>query len=185
MSTLPEHTDITVLLSHWQNGDQAAQRELSTLVYNKLHQLAGRCMHHERQNHTLQATALVHEAFISLVDTQVDYRDRLHFFALAARLMRRILVDHARARHAAKRGDGAVQITLHDSVLSTADDTGLIALHDAMNALAEFDAEKADMLELQFFAGLDSAQVATLYGVSSRTIERSTKLAKAWIHQAM
>jgi RNA polymerase sigma factor (TIGR02999 family) len=185
MSTFPEHPAVTVLLSRWQHGDKTAQHQLSTLVYNKLHQLAGRCMRDERANHTLQATALVNEAFISLVNTKVDYQDRLHFFSLAARLMRRILVDHARARHAAKRGDGALQVTLHDSALSTADDVGLITLHNAMTELAEFDPQKADILDLQFFAGLTTGQIALLYGVSVKTIERSSKLAKAWLHQAI
>jgi RNA polymerase sigma factor (TIGR02999 family) len=185
MSTLPEHPDVTILLSRWQDGDKVAEEKLSALVYNKLHQLAGRCMAQERANHTLQVTALVNEAFIGLINSNVNYQDRLHFFSLAARLMRRILVDHARARQAQKRGDGAVQITLHDSALSSADDAGLIALHNAMTELAEFDPQKADILDLQFFAGLNTEQIAKLYGVSSKTIERSTKLAKAWLHQAI
>ena len=185
MSTLAELPDIKQLLSRWNNGDQAAQAKLSQLVYSKLHQLAASYMSNERANHTLQPTALVNEAFISLIKARVNYQDQLHFFSLAGRLMRRILVDHARARNAIKRGDACQQVTLTDYASPAGDPTDIIAIHNAMNALAEFDPAKAEILELQFFAGLSTSQIAQLQGVSGKTIERSSKLAKAWLHQAL
>ncbi|WP_166840101.1 ECF-type sigma factor [Rheinheimera pleomorphica] len=185
MSTLSQPSDITVLLSRWQSGDEEAQTRLSQLVYDKLHQLAAQCMYRERHNHTLQPTALVNEAFISLSGANVSYQDQLHFFNLAGRIMRRILVDHARARQAAKRGDGYAQLTLTDSIGHSAGPEGIIAIDQAISNLADIDPAKAEILELQFFAGLTTLQIARLYGVSSKTIERSSKLAKAFLHQAL
>ncbi|MDX1537046.1 ECF-type sigma factor [Arsukibacterium sp.] len=185
MSNVKEQTDLTTLLGQWREGDLDAEQQLSMLVQDKLHQLAAKYMRQERPNHTLQATALVNEAFISLMQADVEYQDRLHFFRLAGNIMRRILVDHARARNAAKRGDGFLQVTLTDDALGVADSSSIIGLHNAMEALAEFDQQKADILDLQFFAGLSPAQIGDLYGVSGKTIERNTKLAKAWLTQAM
>lgn len=185
MSIVEEHTNITVLLGQWRDGDLQAVQELSQLVQHKLHQLAVKYMRQERPGHTLQPTALVNEAFISLMQAGVAYQDRLHFFRLAGSIMRRILVDHARARNAAKRGDGLLQITLCDNELAVDDTNSIISLHNAMQALAEFDQQKAEILDLQFFAGLSPSQIGELYGVSGKTIERSSKLAKAFIHQAI
>ncbi|SNY60414.1 RNA polymerase sigma factor, TIGR02999 family [Arsukibacterium tuosuense] len=185
MSIVKEHNDVTALLGKWRDGDLQAEQQLSILVQDKLHQLAAKYMRQERPNHTLQATALVNEAFIGLMQAEVDYQDRLHFFRLAGSIMRRILVDHARARNAAKRGDGLLQVTLTDDVLQGDDSSSIIGLHNAMTALAEFDQQKAEILDLQFFAGLSPAQIGDLYGVSGKTIERSSKLARAWLSQAM
>ena len=185
MSIVEEHTNITVLLSQWRHGDLQAEKELSQLVQQKLHQLAAHYMRQERPGHTLQPTALVNEAFISLMQADVAYQDRLHFFRLAGSIMRRILVDHARARNAAKRGDGHLQVTLDGQALTMDDTNNIIGLHNAMQALAEFDQQKAEILDLQFFAGLSPTQIGELYGVSGKTIERSSKLAKAFIHQAI
>ena len=185
MSIVKEHPDVTALLGPWRDGDLQAEQELSVLVHDKLHQLAAKYMRQEKPNHTLQATALVNEAFIGLMQAEVDYQDWLHFFRLAGSIMRRILVDHARARNAAKRGDGLLQITLTDDVLHGDDSSSIIGLHKAMTALAEFDPQKAEILDLQFFAGLSPSQIGDLYGVSGQTIERSAKLAKAWLTQAM
>ncbi|WP_213999241.1 ECF-type sigma factor [Arsukibacterium sp.] len=185
MSIVEEHTSITILLGQWRDGDLQAEQQLSQLVQQKLHQLAAKYMHQERPGHTLQATALVNEAFIGLMQADVDYQDRLHFFRLAGSIMRRILVDHARARNAAKRGDGLLQITLSDHALAVDDSNSIIGLHNALQALAEFDQQKAEILDLQFFAGLSPEQIGELYGVSGKTIERSSKLAKAFIHQAI
>jgi RNA polymerase sigma factor (TIGR02999 family) len=185
MSIVEDHTNITTLLGQWRDGDPLAEKELSNLVQLKLHQLAAKYMRQERANHTLQATALVNEAFIGLMQAEVNYQDRLHFFRLAGSIMRRILVDHARGRNAAKRGDGLIQVTLGNNALAVDDTTGIIGLHNAMLALAEFDQQKADILDLQFFAGLSPEQIGELYGVSGKTIERSSKLAKAFIYQAL
>lgn len=174
-----------MLLSDWQAGDAGALTELSQLVYKKLHQLAGSYMFKERSGHTLQPTALVNEAFISLMTSNVSFQDQLHFYRLAATMMRRILVDHARARLTAKRGDGSQQVTLTEQAQVTADPVNIIALHNAMLALADFDPDKAQILELQFFAGLTTSQIAQLYGVSGKTIERGSKLAKAWLYQSL
>tara|TARA_R110002126_G_scaffold75469_27_gene188438 strand:- start:4242 stop:4799 length:558 start_codon:yes stop_codon:yes gene_type:complete len=185
MSIVEEQTNITMLLSQWQAGDLQAEQQLSKLVQQKLQQLAAKYMRQERPGHTLQPTALVNEAFIGLMQAEVAYQDRLHFFRLASSIMRRILVDHARARNAAKRGDGQLHVTLTDHVLAVDDTNSIIGLHNAMQALAEFDQQKADILDLQFFAGLSPSQIGELYGVSGKTIERSSKLAKAFIHQAI
>lgn len=185
MSTLTELPDIEALLSRWHTGDDKAMAELSQLVYKKLHQLASRYMYHERGNHTLQPTALVNEAFINLLETKISCHDQLHFYRLAGTMMRRILIDHARSKHTAKRGEGQQRVSLTEFAPDTEDPVDIIALHNAMTALADFDADKAQILELQFFAGLSTGQIARLYGVSSKTIERASKLAKAWLYQAM
>lgn len=178
MSTLPK----TGLIPQPETG---TEEQIEQLVYAKLHQLAVRYMRNERSSHTLQATALVNEAYASLLSSQVEHADQQHFYLLAARAMRRILVDHARARQAEKRGGTDKQVLLTEGALCTDDCSSILALHNAMQALAQLDPEKATMLELRFFAGLSTAQIATLYGVSGKTIERSTKLAKAWLHQAL
>ena len=185
MSTIPVHNDVTVLLKQWQLGDKQVEQQLTQLIYEKLHQLAASCMRGERKNHTLQATALVNEAYIGLLQAEVNYQDRRHFFCLAARLMRRILVDHARARLSSKRGDGAIQVTFENLDVCIQEDNALITLDKALTVLTEQDPQKAELLDLRYFAGLNATQIADLYNVSVKTIERSTKLAKAWLHQAL
>lgn len=185
MSTIPEPEQLTTLLDRWQSGDEAALNRLTTMVHDELHRLAAKLMRSERRRHTLQATALVNEAYINLLSNDVDYSNRIHFFSLAGRMMRRILVDHARARNSIKRGAGQTNITFIEPPQSTENHIDIIALNNAMNALAEFDQSKADILELHFFAGLNTAEIAELYKVSTKTIERNTKLAKAWLRQVL
>jgi RNA polymerase sigma-70 factor, ECF subfamily len=153
------------------------------LVHQELHQIAARCMRHERAGHSLQATALVNEAYIRLIDAQqVHWQDRTHFFAISARLMRRVLVDHARARLHQKRGAGAKQVTLVDG-LGGSDERphDVIALDDALAALGKLDERKARVVELRYFGGLSVEETAQVLGVSGGTVMREWKLARAWL----
>jgi RNA polymerase sigma-70 factor (ECF subfamily) len=152
-------------------------------VHGELHRIARRCMRGERAGHTLQATALVNEAYVRLIDTrQVRWQDRTHFLAVSARLMRRVLVDHARARLYQKRGGGAPKVTLTDGLAGSDEQPqDVIALHDALDALAKFDERKSRVVELRFFGGLTVEETAHVLGVSADTIMREWKLAKAWL----
>ena len=175
--------NITELLVAWRNGDEAALAQLMPEVHGELHRIARRCMRGERAGHTLQATALVNEAYVRLVDTrQVRWQDRTHFLAMSARLMRRVLVDHARARLYQKRGGGALKVTLTDGLAGSDEQPqDVIALHDALDALAKFDERKSRVVELRFFGGLTIEETAHVLGVSVDTIMRDWKLAKAWL----
>jgi RNA polymerase sigma factor (TIGR02999 family) len=175
--------NITELLVAWRNGDEAALALLMPEVHGELHRIARRCMRGERAGHTLQATALVNEAYVRLVDTrQVGWQDRTHFLAVSARLMRRVLVDHARARLYQKRGGGALKVTLTDGLAGSDEQPqDVIALHDALDALAKFDERKSRVVELRFFGGLSVEESAHVLGVSVDTIMRDWKLAKAWL----
>ena len=152
-------------------------------VHGELHRIARRCMRGERAGHSLQATALVNEAYVRLVDTrQVRWQDRTHFLAVSARLMRRVLVDHARARLYQKRGGGAPKVTLTAGLAGSDEQPqDVIALHDALDALAKFDERKSRVVELRFFGGLTVEETAHVLGVSPDTIMRDWKLAKAWL----
>jgi RNA polymerase sigma factor (TIGR02999 family) len=175
------------LLVAWGKGDDGALATLLPLVYDELRQLARRHLRGERQGHTLQPTALVHEAYARLVDQErIPWQGRTHFFAMAAETMRRILVDHARKRHAAKRGGQRIQITLDES-LAVADrpDVDVIALDDALNGLASLDATQAKLVELRFFSGLGIEETATVLGVSPATVKREWSAAKAWLYREM
>ncbi len=157
------------------------------LVYTDLRRQAEKYLRGERPGHTLQATALVHEAYMRLVDIdRISWSDRTHFLAVAATCMRRILVSHARKRKAAKRGDGACAVTLvsHDAVSATTPDE-LLALDDAINRLAAMDARKARVVELRLFSGLENAKVAEVVGISLSTVERDWRFSKAWLHREM
>ena len=175
--------NITELLVAWRNGDEAALAQLMPEVHGELHRIARRCMRGERAGHTLQATALINEAYVRLVDTrQVRWQDRTHFLAMSARLMRRVLVDHARARLYQKRGGGALKVTLTDGLAGSDEQPqDVIALHDALDALAKFDERKSRVVELRFFGGLTIEEIAPVLGVSADTIMRDWKLAKAWL----
>ena len=175
--------NITELLVAWRNGDEAALAQLMPEVHGELHRIARRCMRGERAGHSLQATALVNEAYVRLVDTrQVRWQDRTHFLAMSARLMRRVLVDHARARLYQKRGGGALKVTLTDGLAGSDEQPqDVIALHDALDALAKFDERKSRVVELRFFGGLTIEETAHVLGVSVDTIMRDWKLAKAWL----
>ena len=179
----PGSADITGLLIDWRNGDQAALEQLIPLVHEELRRLARRHMAHERVGHTLQATALVNEAFVRLIDVrQVKWQDRAHFFAMSSRLMRRILVDFARSKGYQKRGGDAQRVSF-DEALVVAPEPGqdLVALDDALNALAAFDARKAQVVEMRFFGGLSVEETAEALKVSVDTVMRDWKLAKAWL----
>ena len=176
-------TPITLLLKEWRAGSQDALERLTPVVYQELQRLAGRCMAGERKDHTLQPTALVHEAFLRLVDAQVPWRDRVHFFAVAARILRRILVDHARARGRAKRRGGP-RVALDDVVLVTPEPPReLLALDAALRDLAAQDPRKADVVELHFFGGLTYEEIAEAVAVSPATVDRDLRLAKAWLRR--
>jgi RNA polymerase sigma-70 factor, ECF subfamily len=175
--------DLTDLLVAWGRGDEAALDHLVPLVEAELHQIANRCMQGERIGHTLQATALVNEAYVRLVDVRrIQWQDRAHFLSMAARLMRRVLVDHARTRGYQKRGGGAVRVTLVEGLaVSNAPGCDLVALDDALTALAAFDERKSRIVELRFFAGLTVVETASVVKVSVDTVMRDWKLAKAWL----
>jgi RNA polymerase sigma factor (TIGR02999 family) len=183
--TTPEPQEVTRLLIAWGNGDQAALDELLPLVYQELHRLAARHLSRERSGHTLQTTALIHEAYLRLIEQKaVQWQNRAHFFAVAATLMRRILVDHARARQYQKRGGGAQQVTF-DEALEVSDERAaeVVALDEALTALAEFDQRKSQMVELRFFGGLSIEETAEVLQVSPGTVMRDWTLAKTWLQR--
>jgi len=175
--------DITGLLLAWRSGDDAALTRLIPLVEQELHRIAQRCMAGERQGHSLQATALVNEAYLRLINVQqMDWQNRAHFLAMAARLMRRILVDSARARRNRKRGGGDVKITFDEGLLVTGDrPPDLLALDDALQALETIDARRSQVIELRFFGGLTVDETAIVLKVSPDTVMRDSRLAKAWL----
>jgi RNA polymerase sigma factor (TIGR02999 family) len=173
---------ITGLLQSWSRGDDDALAELTPLVHAELRRLARKCMAGERRHHTLQATALVNECYLRLVDAQqVRWQDRAHFFALSARLMRRILVDFARARHNRKRGSGVEHVSLTTEVPALEPGQDLVALDDALRALATIDERKSRIVELRFFGGLSHEEVAEALGVSTKTVMREWQMAKVWL----
>jgi len=176
-------SETTQLLRAWASGDRGALDRLTPRVYDELRRIAGHFMQHERPGRTIQATALVHEAYLKLIDiTNVDWQHRAHFFAVAAQILRRILLDQARRRVAAKRGGGRPRVDL-DQVADIGSGRAreLIALDDALNALATVDPRKAQVIELRFFAGLSVEETAEVLKVSSDTVMRDWKLARAWL----
>jgi len=173
---------ITQLLQDWKAGDADALERLMPLVHDELRRLARQHMGRERPGHTLQPTALVHEAYLRLLKIKsIKWEDRDHFFAVAARLMRRILVDSARARHAQKRGDGQEPVPLDCAPAASSPDDGLLALENALVKLEAFDERKARVVELRFFTGQTVEEAARVLGVSPRTVKRDWLLAKAWL----
>jgi len=165
----------------------AARERLIPLVHQELHQIARRCMAGERVGHSLQATALVNEAYVRLVDGKaVAWQDRAHFLAVSARVMRRILVDHARARHAQKRGGEGARVTFDEALVVTEEPRqNFVALDDALEALAKFDERKGRVVELRFFGGLSVEETASVLNVSPDTVMRDWRLAKAWLQGQM
>ncbi len=177
---------VTRLLLDWRSGDQAALDQLVPLVYDELRALAGKRLGRERPDHTLQPTALVHEAYARLVDADVAWQDRAHFVAVAARTMRRILVDHARARMRQKRGGGARAVTMEEGLVAVPETPeALVALDAAMEQLAAVDSRKADVVELHFFGGLTYAETAEALGISAATVDRDLRMAKAWLFREL
>ena len=178
---------VTLLLRAWREGDPAALDQLTAVVYSELHRLAHRYMLRERPDHTLQTSALVNEAYLRLVDSsQVDWKNRAHFFAVAATLMRRILVDFARSRASQKKGGHVQKIEFEEAYVPSRHRVeDLLALGEALTALEAFDPRKAKVVELHFFAGLTPEETAEVLGVSPETVFRDWRLARAWLKQQM
>lgn len=178
--------DVTRLLRDWTGGDRNALDRLIPVVYEELRRIAAAYMHRERAGHTLQATALINEAYLRVIDiNRIEWRDRTHFFALCAQVMRRILVDHARSRIYLKRGAGAHPVTLDECIAIGEPAAELIALDDALNALALRDQRKARVVELRFFAGLSVDETASVLKVSPQTVLRDWSLSKTWLAREM
>jgi len=175
--------DLTALLIAWRGGDENALDRLTPLVYDELRRMARRHLRRERTGHSIAPTTLVHEAFLRLKEIRrIDWRDRAHFFAMAARTMRRLLIDQARARRARKRAGGAVRVTFDDNQLVVGDvDDRLIALNDALHALAEKDPRLSQVVELRYFGGLTVEETAEVLGVSSDTVSRDWAVARRWL----
>ena len=184
MSSSPKN--VTQLLADWQSGDQVALEQLMPLVYSELHRLADVYLRRERQGHTLQATALINEAYLRIIDQrEVTWQNRAHFIGVAAQMMRRILVDHARSHLYAKRGGGAQKLTL-DEALSLPQqerDLELVALDEALQKLEQIDPQQSRIIELRFFGGLTIEETAEVLGVSPATVKREWNWAKAWLYR--
>ena len=177
---------VTQLLVRWSDGNQTALDELFPIVYEELRRLAGRYLARERPGHTLQPTALVHEAFLRLVDQHsVSWQNRAQFFGLAARMMRRILVNHALSKQAAKRGGGAVDVTFDEELHGAATPSDIIALDDALKALAALDERQTHIVELRFFGGLSVEETAEVVGISPATVKREWAAAKLFLLREM
>jgi RNA polymerase sigma factor (TIGR02999 family) len=174
---------VTGLLIAWKDGDEAALNQLIPLVHDELRRIAKRCMAEERPGHSLQATALVNEAYLRLIDARrVDWQNRTHFLAVAARLMRRVLVDIARSKAFLKRGGGAVKVTLDEAMVAAREpEVDLVAIDEALEGLAKVDARKAQVIELRFFGGLGLEETASVLKVSVDTVKRDSRIAKAWL----
>jgi RNA polymerase sigma factor (TIGR02999 family) len=182
----PPAPQLTQLLERWTQGDQSAFDELVPAVYDELRRLARLLLLNERAGHTLGCTALVHEAYLRLVgQTRTDWIGRAHFFGAASRAMRRVLVDHARARNAVKRGDGAVAVELDQVMLAIEPDLDVVALDRALEELAAFDLERARIVELRFFGGLSVEETAAIVGSSPATVKRDWTVARAWLYKRM
>jgi RNA polymerase sigma-70 factor, ECF subfamily len=184
--TPPAH-EVTQLLLAWGDGDRAALDRLMPLVHAELRRLAGHYLAGERRGHTLQATALVNEAYLRLVDSGArQWQNRAHFFGVAAQMMRQVLVDHARSRNYLKRGGGAHQVTFDEGIIVSDERAGdIVALDDALIALAELDERKSRIVELRFFGGLSIEETAEVLHVSPGTVMRDWTLAKAWLRREM
>jgi RNA polymerase sigma factor (TIGR02999 family) len=177
---------VTRLLKDWGSGNKAALDELMPLVYQQLRKLASIALSSERPDHTLRATALVHEAYLRLVDADVAWQDRVHFFAVSARLLRRILVDHARAHHRQKRGSGAENLSLDEAVLIGPQTAGeIVALDEALQRLTAHDPRKGSIIELLSFGGLTYDEAAAALEISPATVHRELKMAKAWLRREL
>jgi RNA polymerase sigma factor (TIGR02999 family) len=178
---------VTELLGDWRSGDENALQELTPLVYDELHRLARRYMRAERPDHTLQTTGLVNEAFVRLIGADVPWQDRAHFFAIAARLMRRILIDYAKAQRRDKRGGGARALTLDEAAMADASSPSvdILDIDDALSRLAVIDARKSDIIVLHFFGGLTYDETAEALGVSPATVHRELRLGKAWLRHEL
>jgi RNA polymerase sigma-70 factor (ECF subfamily) len=179
--------DVTALLGQLAKGNDTAASKLIPIVYDELHRLAAGYMRRERKDHTLQPTALVHEAYLKLIKQRsVDWQGRAHFFGIAAQIMRRILVDHARGHMRDKRGGGAIPVPLEEAhVFSPEQSSEVVKLDASLERLAKFDPRQSRIVELRFFGGLTVEQTAELLGISAKTVKRDWSMAKAWLHGDM
>jgi RNA polymerase sigma factor (TIGR02999 family) len=182
----PPH-EITQLLAEWSDGNQAALNKLYPLVYNELRRLAHGYLRRERKGHTLQTTALINEAYLRLVDQKrVHWANRAHFFGISAQIMRRVLIDHARLYHYAKRGGGAQKISLDDAALVTKERaSALLMLDEALNSLAKIDPRRSRVVELRYFGGLNNEEIAGVLKISENTVTRDWNMARAWLYQEL
>jgi RNA polymerase sigma factor (TIGR02999 family) len=177
---------VTSLLQQWGSGNKEALDQLMPLVYDQLRKVASRCLRDERSDHTLRATALVNEAYLRLVDADVAWQDRVHFFAISARLLRRILVDHAKSHNRQKRGGGVAMVELDEAVMIGPNPpSGLLDLDEALQRLAEHDSRKSEIVELLFFGGLTYDEAAAALKISPATLHRELVMAKAWLHREL
>ncbi len=186
-TSLPSVLEVTQLLQAWNAGDRTALEHLIPLVNTELHRLAGNYMRRQAPDHVLQATALVNEAWLKLIDWQAaTWQNRAHFFGVAAQLMRRILVDEARRQQAEKHGGKALRVSMSEvELLANKKSHDLLALDDALQALAEFDERRSHIVELRFFGGLSVEETAEVLGVSPRTVAREWRLAQAWLYREL
>ena len=183
MDPAPDRQLVTQLLQQWGAGDKQALDQLMPIVYDQLHKLASNCLRSERPDHTLRATALVHEAYLRLVQADVNWQDRVHFYAVSARILRRILVDHAKSRNRNKRGGEYQKIPLEEAILVGPEaDRGMVELDEALQRLANQDRRKSDLIELLFFGGLTYDEAAAALKISPATVHRELTLAKAWLN---
>ena len=183
----PSPPNVTGMLRDWSKGDREAQDQLFRAVYNELHRQAARHLRHENPGLSLQTTDLIHEAYLRLIDQQhVEWQNRLHFFGIAAHLMRRILVDHARSRQAAKRGGSDIGPPLEETmVVLPGPNLDFVALDEALNRLSEIDPQQGRVVELRFFSGLSVEETAKVLDVSERTVKRDWNVAKAWLRREL
>lgn len=179
--TMPASQNVTQLLLAWERGDEAARDELIPLVYEALRRIARYHLRGERAGHTLQTTALINEAYLKLVEQSVPWQSREHFFGIAARLMRQILVDYARARQRLKRGGDRQQISITAAEIEHGEAADLLALNDALETLAEADPQRSQIVELRFFGGLTIEETAQVMGISTASVERGWRAARAWL----
>ena len=185
---MSEPHEITRMLREWSNGNRQVLDELMPLVYEELHKQATRFLRRERPNHTLQTTALIHEAYIKLIDQRdINFNSRVHFYAVAANIMRRILVDHARAKNRDKRGGNAETLQFDEdaTVIQSGQSVDLIALDEALSRLAEYDAQQARIVELRYFGGLTLEETAETMRLSRTTVATDWAMAKAWLHREL
>jgi RNA polymerase sigma factor (TIGR02999 family) len=186
MGVSPDRQEVTQLLRQWTSGDKQALDQLMPFVYDQLHKLAFNCLRSERPDHTLRATALVNEAYVRLVESNVDWQDRVHFFAVSARLLRRILVDHAKSRNRHKRGGEFQKVSLDEAmVVGPESDKSILELDEALQRLAAQDQRKSDLIELLFFGGLTYDEAASALKISPATVHRELTLAKAWLYREL
>jgi RNA polymerase sigma factor (TIGR02999 family) len=185
--TVPSKVEVTQLLKAWGQGDDGALGRLIPLVQNELHRLARRYMSREQPDHTLQTTALVNEVYLRLVDMpQMSWQDRAHFFAISARMMRRILTDFVRSRNYQKRGGTALHVSFDEALaVSQEQDAEIVAIDDALSQLAALDSRKSQVVELRFFGGLSEVEIAEVLKVSPETVRRDWRFAKSWLHRVL